>query len=94
MNKTVIFLAYACDEWKSTSSMRLQMASLSNLKIRQLIEGKIEAQDMQYGDDIENMTPSEQAQAFHKDWKTKPRKDINDFLLYGFLDITHSGEEL
>lgn len=89
----IIYLAYACDEWKSTSSEKLLMATTSARKLKSFVAKKIEAGDMEYRTDICS-APKKQATQFRKDFDVLTRRELNTHLQYGYFDYTKDGEEI
>ena len=89
-NKRQIYLVYSCDDWKSTDSMRLEMATTSVRRLKSFIAKKIKAGDYYYGSEEE----SRQVERFKRDFDTETRDYINSLLIYGFYDCTYDGEEI
>lgn len=76
-----IYLLYACDAWKSHSSMRLLMATTIPETIQGLICDKIICGDMEF----RGRTGAEAAQAYVED-------PIAGELTYGYLEQVGDGE--
>lgn len=92
MSKRQIFLVYDCDEWKSTSSLQLAMATTSVRRLKSFIAKKIERGDFEY--DSTEQTSRQQAAQFRKDFDARPHDWLNSLLKFGFYDYTHDGEEI
>lgn len=93
MSKRQIFLVYDCDDWKSTDSMRLCLATTSVRRLKSFIAEKIERGDFYY-DGPDNESPAQSAKRFRKEFETEESRTLNDRLTYGFFDYTHDGEEI
>lgn len=91
MSKAVIYLLYDTDIRQKNGKLRC--ASTSPTGIKQAVDRAIRAGDMSYSYGEEEKE-TQQLKMFHRDWKTIARNDINSHLAYGFLDITHSGEDI
>lgn len=92
-SKKQIFLLYSCDEWKSTDSLRLVCATTSPTKMKMAIASMIEAGEMEYfmeEDTTDNLKKA--AKRFREDWKYLTRRDLNNYLKYGFYDYAYDGE--
>lgn len=87
-----IYMVSACDEWKSTDSMRLQMVTTSVRRLKSFIRKKIEGGVFDYGD--KNETRKKQAADFALDFDKLPREKVNDKLIYGHFDYAYDGEEI
>lgn len=92
MSKRQIYLVYACDEWKSRDSMRLEMATTSVRRLKSFIAKKIKDGDYDYYD--AEASRAKQVAEFKRDFDSERRDYINGQLVYGFLDYTHDGEEI
>ena len=91
-NKRLVYLLFACDEWKGKDSMRLVSVAVVPTKIRQAVEWQIRLGNMTYKGDT-NKSAAAQVREFRSDWKTKTRNVLNDNLCGGFLDTMYEGEE-
>ena len=91
--KKNIYLIFSCDDWHSTSSMKLLMATTSDKKLKSYVAKKIEDGDFQYHSDICD-TSKKQAAQFRKDFDVLTRREIHNHLAYGCFELTHDGEEL
>jgi hypothetical protein len=92
-----IFVVYACDEWKSTDSMQLLMATTSVRKLKSYIAKRIEDDTFGYGD--EELSKKKQAAKFKFDFsagvgESSMRRTINDQLHNGYYDYCYDGEEI
>lgn len=92
--KKQIFLVYACDSWKSTSSMKQPiMVTTSVRKLKSFIAKKIKAGDFIYTHGTA-MSETKQAAMFRADFETLTMREINDCLVYGFYEYVYDGEEI
>lgn len=98
MAKQAILLFYLCDEWKG--KLKLRCAATAPTHIRKVVERELHDKAIVYGN--EEMSVIEQIREFRKDWRGLTNdgrtlfdfRRINDKLVYGFLNYTHSGETL
>lgn len=90
--KKQIFYVFACDEWKSDESMRLEMVTTSVRRLRSFIAKMIEDECYEYGDT--NLPPKKQAVQFREDFDAKTSWEINGLLKWAFYDYAYDGEEL
>lgn len=77
-----IYLLYACDEWKSNSSMSLRMATTSITKLKKEIELAVEDGDMDFS--------QSDVKGFLKE--TNSVSDIDTALGYGYIDAVTDGQ--
>ena len=89
-SKRQIFLVYACDEWKSKDSMRLELATTSVRRLKSFVAKKIKDGDYYYNSARESMQVAE----FKQDFVHKTRDYINSKLVYGCMDYVYDGEEI
>lgn len=85
-----LYLLMSCDRWKSDLKLRCAATTLSRIKAA-VIEA-IHDDAMLYGENAEELNKIEQIKVFRRDWKTKSFEELNNLLMYGFLDITFDGE--
>ena len=88
--KKQIFVLFSCDEWKDYSSMRLCGASTSATKLKSMVISEIKEKNMIYGD--ESSPKSAQIKAIRKAFKEKSPSEINDQLIYGYIETVNDGE--
>lgn len=89
--KRQIFLCYSCDEWKSTDSMRLIMATTSATRLKMFIANEIAKGNMEWSG--EGNTRAQKAASFKKAFSKETRGALNSALTYGFFDYIYDGEE-
>ena len=92
-SKKQIYLVYSCDEWKSTDSMKLMMATTSQRKLKSYIVKAIKDGDFVYSW-TDNESKAEQISGFKYSFKYSTRYDINNKLKYGYIDYCYDGEEI
>ena len=93
MSKRIIYLVYACDAWKTRDSMRLVLATTSVRRVKSFVAQGILDCRWDYRAN-EGYAEKEQANLFKKDFERRVRADINNDLLYCYLDYTCDGEEI
>lgn len=89
-SKKQIFVLFSCDVWKTWASKRLIGATTSPTKLKKMIIEEIKEEGMTYGN--EEASIAKQVAQFKKDFKEKPKDDINSLLTYGFYDYVYDGE--
>lgn len=92
-----IFLVFACDEWKSRDSMRLEMATTSVQRLKSFISEKIKDGVYGYGNSDANL--GLQAAWFRADFGSvgfnkEASNYINGRLICGYFECVDDGEEL
>ena len=88
-----IWLAFACDEWKSRDSMRLCIASSSPDRVARLVARKISDGSFAYGD--ESRPGPAQAGEFRDDYESGGfGGTVGAKLRFCFLQAVADGEEL
>lgn len=92
-SKKQIYLVYSCDDWVSTSSFQLRMATTSVRRLKAFVAKEIADGNMDYSNGITE-TPKRMSEKFKKDFDTIPRERINDNLVYGYIDYCYDGEEI
>lgn len=93
-SKKQIFLVYACDSWKSTSSMKQPiMVTTSVRKLKSFLVKKIKTGDFIYTRG-ETLSTTKQLELFRYEFDTLPREQINNALVYGFFEYVYDGEEI
>ena len=90
--KRQIFLCYSCDEWKSTDSMVLLMATTSVTKLKMFIANEIIRGGFEWLG--EGNTRAQKAASFRKAFSKEARDALNSALTYGFFDYVYDGEEV
>ncbi len=77
-----IYILYACDEWKSKSSMRLVMATTNIEALEREIRNELENGYMEFG----GYSGEEAVECFN-------RNELGfDSLTYGYVEIVEDGE--
>lgn len=87
-----IFVVFSCDEWKSTNSMRLLMATTSGCKLKSYIAKRIKDDTFGYGD--EELSKKKQVEKFKFDFSASTIGTINSRLHNGYYDYCYDGEEI
>jgi len=87
-----IFLLYATDVFKSTSSQSLIFVGTSQQKSKMKIAKEIEEGNMEYFDS--SLPAKTQSTIFKKDWTRETRSFLNSRLVYGYFDYVYDNEEL
>ena len=85
-----IFYVMSCDDWKSNDSMRLQLITTDEEKLRKYLRKQIKDQEFIYKGD----TVKEQLKNFDEDWETSNIADINSLLEFGYYSYAYDGEEI
>ena len=85
-----IYLLYSTDIWKRNAS--LIWVGTSKLKLKKFVENEIKENDMSYAD--EELIIKEQLGHLNDDWKTLDIHEINNHLIYGFIDYVDDNSEV
>lgn len=84
-----IFIVFACDDWKSTDSMRLVSATTSRAKLKELVATCVESERFEYGED----SVEDAATQLRKDFESGLSiYDINNNLRFGIITAAEDGE--
>lgn len=92
-SKKQIYLVYSCDDWTSTNSFRLMMATTSKRKLKAYVAKAIKDDNFRYGWE-DNASKTRQVSDFKRDFECSTNDDINDKLTYGFIDYCYDGEDI
>lgn len=92
-SKKQIYLVFSCDDHKTHDSERLIMATTSVRKMKSFLAKEIENGDIDYSNGITE-TPKRMAAKFRKEFDVLTRREINDRLVYAYIDYCYDGEEI
>lgn len=91
-SKKQIYLVFSCDGHKTHASERLIMATTSVRKLKSFLVKEIENGDIHYSNGITE-TPKRMAARLRKEFDVLTRREINDRLVYAYIDYCYDGEE-
>ena len=92
-SKKQIYLVYSCDDWVSTGSFQLRMATTSKRKLKSYVAKAIKDDRFEYSW-TNNESKTKQVSEFKRDFECVKRCDINNKLKYGYIDYCYDGEEI
>ena len=92
-SKKQIYLVFSCDGHKTHSSERLIMATTSVRKLKSFLAKEIANGDIDYSNGITE-TQKRMAAKFRKEFEVLTRREINDRLVYAYIDYSYDGEEI
>ena len=93
MSERIIYLVYTCDFKMSRDSMQLVLATTSVRRVKSFVSQGILNCRWSYRDH-QGYNEKDQAKLFRKDFERTTRGDLNDMLLYCYLDYIYDGEEI
>lgn len=88
--KKQIFVLFRCDVWKSKSSMSMCGATTSATKLKRMVISEIKAKNLVFGDEEDSI--SAQVKAFREAFKKESPLEINNQLVYGYIESANDGE--
>lgn len=91
--KKQIYLVYSCDDWVSTNSFQLKMATTSKRKLKSYIVKAIKDGDFEYTW-LDKESRTKQVSEFKRDFESIKRCEINNKLRYGYIDYCYDGEDI
>ena len=91
MKQQKIFVAFYCNEWKNTNSMRVGLVTTSKKKAKAFIEKGILTEDFTYQDSFASV--EDQIKKFQKDFENGDMRTIEANLNYCHLEIFEEEEE-
>ena len=97
MERSVMHIAYRCNETKSRESFKLFTAANNPNKVKKAIEAAIHAKEMFYGDPNHSIT--RQIKDLRRDWNLCDTADkrismLNRNLICGKYEVMYEGEVL
>lgn len=92
-SKKQIYLVFSCDDHKTHASEQLIMATTSVRKLKSFLAKEIENGDIDYSYGAEE-TQKQMVARFKKDFDALTRRELNDHLVYAYIDYCYDGEEI
>lgn len=92
-SKKQIYLVFSCDDHKTHYSEKLIMATTSVRKLKSFLAKEISNGDIDYSNGITE-TPKRMSAKFKRDFDVLTRGEINDRLVYAYIDYCYDGEEI
>lgn len=86
-----IYLLFSCDQWKSKDSMRLVVATTLPDRLTKVISDQIRNDTMEFdrGDELSMTGMLREIKKYNPETQLS---DLNNFLVYGYVDCVRDGE--